>query len=80
MSDFDELANKLDSRHKATAETEKASKNKDEEPDIRMNIRIEKHLRDAFVACCRDQDTTAARELRNHMRKYVKEHGQGRLL
>jgi len=68
MNRFDELAEKVGTR--------KPSKDK----DIRMNIRVEESLRDAFVACCKAQDTTAARELRDHMRKYVKQHGQGKLL
>lgn len=67
MSRFDELAEKVG--------TIKPSKDK----DIRMNIRVEESLRDAFVACCKAEDTTAARELRDHMRKYIAKHGQRRI-
>ena len=67
MSKFDEMADRLGKK--------KTSENK----EIRMNIRVEEALRDAFVASCRGQDTTAARELRDHMRRYVAKHGQGGL-
>lgn len=68
MSRFGELADKLG--------TKKPSKDR----EIRMNIRVDEALRDAFVASCKGQDTTAARELREHMRKYVAKHGQRELL
>jgi hypothetical protein len=68
MVDFTELNNRLESR--------KTTKNK----EIRMNIRIDEDLRDAFIFACKNQDTTAARELRDHMRKYVAKYGQDKLL
>lgn len=68
MNRFDEMANKV------------GSKKSSETKEIRMNIRVDEALRDAFVASCQGQDTTAARELRDHMRRYVAKHGQGRLL
>lgn len=33
-------------------------------------------LKDAFVETCKDMDTSAARELRAYMRKYIAKHGQ----
>lgn len=67
MNRFAEMAEKVGTRND--------NKNK----EIRMNIRVEESLRDAFIASCQGQDTTAARELRDHMRKYVAKHGQRRL-
>lgn len=39
-----------------------------------LAIRIEKAERDAFVALCEAQDTSAAREIRRFMRDYVAAH------
>ncbi|OAI26481.1 plasmid-related protein [Methylomonas koyamae] len=42
-----------------------------------MRIRVEKELRDAFVAACREQDRVAADVLREFMRVFVdKQQGQ----
>lgn len=67
MSRFEEMAARL------------AEKNNSKNKEIRMNIRVDEALRDAFVACCKARDTTAARELREHMRDYIKKYGQRRL-
>jgi len=37
-------------------------------------------LRDAFVQCCKDQDTNASRELRGYMRRYIAKNGQEKLI
>ncbi|ANE56114.1 MULTISPECIES: hypothetical protein [Methylomonas] len=45
--------------------------------DSGMRIRVEKELRDAFVAACREQDRVAADVLREFMRVFVdKQQGQ----
>ena len=41
-----------------------------------LAIRIEKAERDAFVALCEAQDTSAAREIRRFMRDYVAAHAK----
>ncbi len=41
-----------------------------------LAIRIEKAERDAFVALCEAQDTSAAREIRRFMRDYVAAHAE----
>jgi len=47
---------------------------------VLFNIKLEKDLRDAFVATCSEQDSTAAQEVRKFMRDYVKKHGQKKLV
>jgi len=53
------------------------SQDDEKEAEYRVVVRVPKSLRDAFVASCKGQDTTASRELRQHMRNYVKKNGQG---
>ncbi|WP_316013446.1 hypothetical protein [Roseobacter sp. HKCCA0434] len=38
-------------------------------------IRVEKEERDAFVKLCEKMDTSAAREIRHFMRRFVEENG-----
>jgi hypothetical protein len=45
--------------------------------DAGLRIRIDRELRDAFVAACREQDMPAAQVLREFMRLYVEEHTVG---
>jgi hypothetical protein len=45
--------------------------------DAGLRIRIDRELRDAFVAACREQDKPAAQVLREFMRLYVEEHRVG---
>ena len=47
---------------------------------VNMNIRIPVELRDAFVQICNSKDTTASREIRDHIRKYIARHSQQNLL
>lgn len=39
--------------------------------DAGLRIRIDRKLRDAFVAACREQDKPAAQVLREFMRVYI---------
>ena len=39
-------------------------------------IRIDRAERDAFVTLCEKLDTSAAREIRHFMRRFIKDHGQ----
>lgn len=45
--------------------------------DAGLRIRVERNLRDQFLAVCRAQDRPAAQVLRHFMRQYVAEHGNG---
>jgi lipase chaperone LimK len=42
--------------------------------DVGLRIRVQRDLRDAFLAACRSQDKPAAQVLREFMRAYVDEH------
>ncbi|MEM9709298.1 MAG: hypothetical protein AAF871_10940 [Pseudomonadota bacterium] len=38
-------------------------------------LRLKKEERDQFVALCKDLDTSAAREIRRFIRKFIDKHG-----
>lgn len=38
-------------------------------------LRMNKDERDVFVSLCKENDTSAAREIRRFIRSYVKKHG-----
>ncbi len=40
-------------------------------------LRLKQEERDAFVELCNAQDTSAAREIRRFIRRYLKDHGAG---
>lgn len=48
--------------------------------EVKITIKLPKDLRDSFAMACKHQDTTASREIRAHMSKYIKQNGQGKLL
>ncbi|MDA7428504.1 hypothetical protein PGB28_08530 [Primorskyibacter aestuariivivens] len=51
------------------------SKKSDKKPgnkDAQLILRLDKGERDAFVALCKEMDTTAAREIRHFIRKFMK--------
>lgn len=52
---------------------ERGSDKKDSQLILRMN----KAERDAFVALCQEMDSSAAREIRRFIRKFVKKYGNG---
>ncbi len=43
--------------------------------DSQLILRLDKEERDAFVALCKEMDTSAAREIRGFIRKFLKENG-----
>jgi len=42
----------------------------------RLNVRVETHLVDAFLAAAAANDRTASQLVRDFMREYVRKHGQ----
>lgn len=52
--------------------TKKNSKSGTRNKDAQLILRLDKTERDEFVALCRDLDTTAAREIRHFIRKFMK--------
>ena len=54
--------------------SKKQKSNKDEE--VKLVVRIEAGLRDAFIEACQDMDTTASREVRRFIRDFLAHLGQ----
>lgn len=56
--------------------TKEKKRKKANRKDSQLVIRINGEERDHFVALCEDLDSSAAREIRKFIRKFVKEHEQ----
>jgi len=52
----------------------KKSEKKKSKKDSQLVLRLDKEERDAFVQLCNELDTSAAREIRGFIRKFLKEH------
>ena len=57
----------------AVAKPNKEKKKK----DAQLVLRLNKDMRDNFVAACQDLDTSAAREVRRFIKKFIKEYERG---
>ncbi|MGQ7845960.1 hypothetical protein ACUNV4_15865 [Granulosicoccus sp. 3-233] len=55
--------------------TKKAKSNK----EAQLVIRLDKELRDQFVAACKDVDTSASREIRRFMKNYLLRYERGEI-
>lgn len=53
------------------AKSDKKVKKKDHQ----LVLRLDRDERDAFVALCKEMDTSAAREIRAFIRDFLKKHG-----
>ncbi len=53
----------------------KRKKQKDKEDTVKLVVRIEADLRDAFIETCQSMDTTASREVRRFIRKFLARSG-----
>ena len=49
-------------------------KKKKNKKDSQLVLRLDQEERDEFVALCKEMDTSAAREIRHFIRRYIKEH------
>lgn len=49
-------------------------------PEKIMNVKVPEDLKDAFTRAVAQQDKNASQVIRDFMRKYVAQHGQGTLL
>lgn len=54
----------------------KKSDKKGSNKNSQLVLRLDKDERDAFVTLCKELDTTAAREVRGFIRKFLKKHGK----
>ncbi|MBO9477390.1 hypothetical protein J7382_07580 [Shimia sp. R11_0] len=59
---------------KAAAKAEEKSRKKAKK-DSQLVLRLDKDERDAFVDLCKELDTSAAREIRGFIRKFMKKNG-----
>ncbi len=50
------------------------TKKKKNKKDSQLVLRLNQEERDEFVALCQEMDTSAAREIRHFIRRYIKEH------
>ena len=56
----------------------KRKKHKDrKDDDVKLVVRIEADLRDAFIETCQSMDTTASREVRRFIRDFLARSGDG---
>ena len=56
-------------------------KNKDKKKakDAQLVLRLNRELRDEFVRVCKELDTTAAREVRRYIKRFLKRYEKGEL-
>ncbi|MEO1203734.1 MAG: hypothetical protein AAFX10_13555 [Pseudomonadota bacterium] len=47
--------------------------------DAQLVLRLDKGMRDQFIAACKDLDTSAAREVRKYIKKFLKRYERGEL-
>ena len=52
-------------------------KKKSNKKDSQLVLRLNQRERDDFVQLCNEQDTSAAREIRRFIRRYLKENSGG---
>ena len=58
----------------AMAPSPKDKKNK---KDAQLVLRLERELRDDFIRACAEVDTTAAREIRRYIKRFLKRYEKG---
>ena len=52
-------------------------KNKNKKKDAQLVLRLDKKMRDRFIDACKDLDTSAAREVRKFIKKFLKRYDRG---
>lgn len=57
----------------------KQKDNKKKNKDAQLVLRLDRELRDQFVSACKDMDTTAAREVRRYIKRFLKRYEKGEL-
>ncbi len=54
-------------------------KNPKKKKDAQLALRLNRELRDRFVDACQEMDTTAAREVRRFIKRFMKRYDNGEL-
>jgi uncharacterized membrane-anchored protein YjiN (DUF445 family) len=57
----------------------KPKKEKKAKKDAQLVLRLNHEMRDRFVDACQDLDTTAAREVRRFIKRFLKRYDRGEL-
>ncbi len=57
----------------------KTQKKKQSKKDAQLVLRLNHDLRDRFVDACQDLDTTAAREVRRFIKRFLRKYENGEL-
>jgi hypothetical protein len=57
----------------------KPKKDKKNRKDAQLVLRLNHEMRDQFVDACQDLDTTAAREVRRFIKRFLKRYDRGEL-
>ena len=52
-------------------------KDKKNKKDAQLVLRLERELRDDFISACAEVDTTAAREIRRYIKRFLKRYEKG---
>ena len=63
----------------ATAAAKNKDRQKKSRKDAQLVLRLEKELRDRFVDACQDLDTSAAREVRRFIKRFLRRYEKGEL-
>lgn len=58
------------------AKTKAKAKKKAQKKDAQLLIRIGSQEKDEFIALCEDLDTSAAREIRKFIRRFLEKHNE----
>ena len=56
---------------------DKKNKPSKSKKDAQLVLRLDKELRDRFVDACKDLDTSAAREVRRYIKRFLKRYDRG---
>ncbi len=67
------------SRNPLTVVAKNKEKQKKSRKDAQLVLRLNKDLRDRFVAACQDLDTSAAREVRRFIKQFLRRYDKGEL-
>ena len=60
-------------------ESSKSDSTKNKKKDAQLVLRLDKQMRDQFIDACKDLDTSAAREVRKFIKKFLKRYERGEL-
>ena len=55
------------------------AREKKKNKDAQLVLRLNGELRDEFIRACKDLDTTAAREIRRYIKRFLKRYEKGEL-